>query len=288
MIFTPRRSVTLASLACCLATAVITAVAVSPASASDHHHRGSGNYLALGDSVPFGFSPLLPLGSDPSLYVGYPEVAAPRLHLALTNLACPGQASGGFLSLAGADNGCFFFRAHAALHTTYAGAQLQAALDFLTGHPRTKVVTLMLGANDLFLCVNTTADRCSNPQELADTVATLTSNLRTALTAIRAVYHGRLIGVTYYTTNYADPTDTVPIQDIDGALAGAVTAFGGVVADGYVAFQKRAARFGGDACAAGLLIRLTTGGCDVHPSAKGARVLARIVTAAARTRDDDR
>src|SRR5215470_4766173 len=288
MIFAPRRSVALATLACCLATAVTTTVAVSPAAASDHHHRRGGDYLALGDSVPFGFSPLVPPGSDPSEYVGYPEIAAPRLHLALTNLSCPGQASGGFLSLAGADNGCFVFRAHAALHTSYAGTQLQAAVDFLTSHPRTKVVTLMLGANDLFLCVNTTADRCSNPDELAATVATLTRNLTTALTAIRAVYHGRLIGVTYYTTNYADPTDTVPIQAIDGALAGAVKAFGGVVADGYTAFQKRSARFGGDTCAAGLLIRLPTGGCDVHPSARGARALAKIVTAAARTRDDDR
>jgi len=288
MIFKPRRSVALATLACCLATAVTTALAVSPASASEHHHRRGSDYLALGDSVPFGFNPLVPLGSDPSLYVGYPEVAAPGLHLALTNLSCPGQASGGFLSLDGADNGCFTFRAHFALHTSYDGAQLQAALDFLAGHRRTKVVTLMLGANDLFLCVNTTADRCSNPQELAATVATLTRNLTTALTAIRVVYHGRLVGVTYYTTDYADPTDTVPIQAIDGALADAVKAFHGVVADGYAAFQKRSARFRGDACAAGLLIRLPTGGCDIHPSAKGARVLARIVTAAARTRDDDR
>ena len=287
MIFAPRRSVALATLACCLATGMITSLAASPAAAGDHHRRG-GDYLALGDSVPFGFSPLLPLGSDPSLYVGYPEVAAPRLHLALTNLSCPGQASGGFLSLDGADNGCFVFRAHAALHTSYDGAQLQAALDFLAGHPRTRLVTLMLGANDLFLCVNNTADRCSSPQELAATVATLTRNLTTALTAIRAVYRGRLVGVTYYTTNYADPTDTVPIQAIDAALAAAVTAFDGVVADGYLAFQKRAARFGGDACAAGLLIRLATGGCDVHPSAKGARVLAKTVTAAARAEDDDR
>src|SRR5262249_16789491 len=78
----------------------------------------------------------------------------------------------------------------------------------------------------------------SNPEGLAATVATLTRNLTTALTAIRAVYHGRLIGVTYYPTNYADPTDTVPIPAINGPLAGAGRASGGVVAGGAQASHK--------------------------------------------------
>ena len=37
----------------------------------------SNNYLALGDSVPFGFDPLLAQpGVDPDVFVGYPELAS--------------------------------------------------------------------------------------------------------------------------------------------------------------------------------------------------------------------
>jgi lysophospholipase L1-like esterase len=213
--------------------------------------------------------------------VGYPELAAPRLHLPLTNLSCPGQASGGFLALDGADNGCFPFRAGVGLHTNYSGSQLQAAVAFLAAHPNTRLVTITLGANDLFLCVKATADGCLAPEEIASTLATFAVNLGKALRAIRSVYHGRLVAVTYYTTDFTDPTQTQPIQALDDVLSRVTRAFGGKVADGYSAFEKASAPFGGDACAAGLLIALSGGTCDIHPSTAGATLLARVVVKAA-------
>jgi lysophospholipase L1-like esterase len=213
-------------------------------------------------------------------YVGYPELAAPRLHLALTNLSCPGQASGGFIALGGADNGCFLFRAAVGLHTNYRGSQLHAALAFLTAHPNTRLVTLTLGANDLFLCAKATADGCLAPQEIAATLATLAVNLGTALRAIRSVYHGPLVAVTYYTTDFANPALTLPIQALDLVLSRVTRAFGGTVADGYAPFERASAPFGGNACAAGLLIALPGGTCDIHPSTAGARLLARAVVKA--------
>jgi len=43
------------------------------------------------------------------------------------------------------------------------------------------------------------------------------------------------------------------------------------------------ARAGGDTCAAGLRIKLPSGGCDLHPTALGQQVLATAVEAAVGT-----
>src|SRR5664279_4195930 len=120
------------------------------------HHQRQNQYLALGDSLPFGFNPLLvdPTGpTDPTKFVGYPELAAPTLRLALTNASCPGQTTAGFMSLTALDNGCNAARAAGLpLHVAYTGTQLDFAVSFLRSNPHTRLVTLSLGANDLFLC----------------------------------------------------------------------------------------------------------------------------------------
>ena len=82
------------------------------------------------------------------------------------------------------------------------------------------------------------------------------------------------MAVTYYSVNYADPVGTGITAEINTTLAKVTQAFGGTVADGFGEFQQAAAAFGGDACAAGLLIHLTPTTCDVHPSPAGAALLA--------------
>jgi len=281
-----RRAATAVIIAAVCVTTALAAPAAAEGTARPTTTETSGvpgpasAYLALGDSVPFGFDPRVPLG-DLAAYVGYPELAAPQLNLALANMSCPGQTSGGFIFLFGADNGCLPYRAVAPLHTAYVGSQLGAALFFLARHPKTRLVTLTLGANDLLLCRANTTDACTSPAEVASTLKTLSRNLTTTLRAIRTVYHGRLVAVTYYTINFADPTVTVPVQKLDEVLAGVTTAFGGTVADGYAAFAKASEPFGGNACAAGLLIPLTGGTCDAHPSRAGAALLAQVLVEAA-------
>jgi hypothetical protein len=49
------------------------------------------------------------------------------------------------------------------------------------------------------------------------------------------------------------------------------------VASGFDAFRTASAVYHGDACAAGLLIKLPSGGCDEHPSAVGQQVLAKTI-----------
>jgi hypothetical protein len=77
--------------------------------------------------------------------------------------------------------------------------------------------------------------------------------------------------VTYYSTNYADPTLTGVVAALNQVMATTAARFTPGVADGFTAFATAAAADGGDACAAGLLIRLPTGGCDIHPSRRGSR-----------------
>ena len=57
----------------------------------------------------------------------------------------------------------------------------------------------------------------------------------------------------------------------------AAAPFDARVADGFGAFQTAAVQAGGDSCAAGLLTKLTTGGCGVHPSVAGQQLLAGVV-----------
>src|SRR5215471_11485784 len=110
-------------------------------------------YLATGDSVPFGFNPLVD-PRDPTNFVGYPEqVGMEEGFHDTTNTACPGETSGSFLFATAPDNGCRSFKSRFPLHDgTYTITQIARDLGYLDAtHPKTDLITVMLGANDLFL-----------------------------------------------------------------------------------------------------------------------------------------
>lgn len=67
------------------------------------------DYLALGDSVAFGYSPLLD-HSNAGNFIGYPDTASATLKENLTNASCPGETSSHFLDLSLSDNGCGPYR----------------------------------------------------------------------------------------------------------------------------------------------------------------------------------
>ena len=71
-------------------------------------------YLALGDSVAFGFNPLV---NNEVGVSGYPEALGKLLDVPVKNAACPGEASPGFIAADGADNGCRDNRKAYSLHT---------------------------------------------------------------------------------------------------------------------------------------------------------------------------
>lgn len=242
-----------------------------PASANDE-----AGYLALGDSVAFGFSPIVfaTNPTDTDAYVGYPEVLSRHV----VNAACSGETSGSLIA-GPPDNGCAGFRSVAPLHVTYAGTQLAFAVQYIRAHPDTRLVTIDIGANDLFVLLRTcgTSSSCFAAGFPA-LLSTLASNLATIYGSLRAAgFTGDLVALTYYLTNYNDPNAAAAIGAINQVVATVTTGFGGQVADGFGAFKAEAAESGGDSCAAGLLIRLPTGGCDVHPSKTGQKILAEAI-----------
>jgi len=64
---------------------------------------------------------------------------------------------------------------------------------------------------------------------------------------------------------------------LNAQMAAAAIANGALIASGFDAWAPAAAVAGGDSCAAGLLIALPGGGCDVHPTPAGRDLLAGAV-----------
>jgi lysophospholipase L1-like esterase len=249
-------------------------LAAVPASAASEGH----DYLALGDSVPFGFSPLLN-PNDASNFIGYPEIVAQRLDIKDVNATCPGEATGGFLSLTGTDNVCRPYRASFPLHTQYNVSQMDYALRYLTGHKDTRLITLTLGANDLFRwqkdCAVTPQPFGTCPLGFGGVLAVMQANLHTIFSAIRSTgYTGLIVAVSYYALDYTSPLAALALQ---AQIASAGSTFGVKLASGFNAWAPVAATAGGDSCAAGLLIRTSATGCDVHPTPLGRDLLAGAV-----------
>lgn len=251
-------------------------------SAQGHEQqRDEGGYLATGDSVPFGFNPLLD-PRNPRNFVGYPQQVRDEVDFeAYLNTACPGETSGSFLSSVAPDNGCRAFKARFPLHDGFHPDEIQVVRDvrYLLHHERTELVTVMLGANDLFLVqAGCLGDPGCIQASLPAALQAFGRNLAEIYGLFRvAGFRGQLVGVQYYSTNYTDPLTTGAVAALNQVIADVTRAFGGRVADAFTPFFLASQPFGGDPCAAGLLIALPTGGCDIHPSPAGRNLLANAV-----------
>ncbi len=276
-------------------SAIVVGVALLVTSAFSDSERGrtappaaGRDYLALGDSVTFGYreadtSPS-PNYTDASSFVGFPEVVGAALGFNVANAACTGESSVSFVFNGGQSNGCENspgggrgYRTASPLHVSYGGTQLQYAVQYLQSHPHTRLVSLMIGYNDLFICQETTADRCAS--EVPAVLKQVSTNVADILGAIRhsARYDGQVVIVNYYSFDYANSADNASTRAVNEALDGAAKPFHVQIADGFTAFETAARPFRGDSCAAGLLTHLTAGGCGIHPSAAGQALLAAAV-----------
>jgi lysophospholipase L1-like esterase len=269
---------------------------LSPTVADSHPaapHSAS-DYLALGDSVTFGYREQANLPapdySDGSSFVGYPEDVGAALGLNVANAACPGETSTSLIEPNVVSNGCENspgggpgYRTLYPLHVSYSGTQLQYALRFLRTHPHTELVSLMIGANDGFLCQATTPDHCAT--ELPAVLKQISSNVADILWSIRheARYQRQIVIVNYYSLDYANATDNASGEVLNQAVDGAAQPFNVRIADGFSVFQNAALQASGSTCQAGLLTQLTTGGCGIHPSVAGQALLASAVEDAIRS-----
>lgn len=253
--------------------------------------RGSG-YLALGDSVTFGYQEQqvvpAPNYGDASSFIAYPQLLGQELHLTVANAACSGETSSSLIDPTAQSNGCENspsgapgYRTMFPLHVSYSGSQLAYAVSYLKQHKNVRLVSLMIGANDFFVCQETTADKCASFTEQAGVIGTVEKNVATILTAIRqqAKYNGQIVIVNYYALNYADQTAAGQSILLNKSIDGAAQPFHVETADGFGTFGAAAAHSGGLSCTAGLLTQLTGAStpCGIHPSYAGQSLLAQAV-----------
>jgi lysophospholipase L1-like esterase len=211
---------------------------------------------------------------------------AQALHIPVANASCPGETTASLYIPGAQSNGCenspgssVGYRTEFPLHVRYAGTQMLYALRYLATHRNTRLVTIDIGANDVFLCQETTADACASPAELQAALKKIQVNLAIIYALIRDVarYHGPLVALTYYSLDYADPTQVAGTEALNAAIASVTEKFGGKVADGFAAFEGPSDAAGGSPCAAGLLIKLPDGTCNIHPSPEGHQLLAQAI-----------
>lgn len=265
----------------------VTSASRAPAVAAAARPAEAPGYLALGDSIAFGYQPPevrpAPDYHDPADFTGYPEDLARALRLTVVNAACPGETSGSMINTRAPSNGCERnafggpgYRPALPLHVAYTGSQLEFAVGYLQQHPDTRLVTIGIGGNDLFRCLDLTG-RCQGAV-LSQTLAATSVNLDLILAALRgqAGYQGRLVVVGYYAVNYGDTPFVHQIEALNAALARAAGRYGAVLADTFSAFRAASARAGDDACTAGLTFRLPRG-CDLHPTARGQQLMAAVI-----------
>jgi lysophospholipase L1-like esterase len=239
-------------------------------------------YLALGDSVSFGF--ITNAGFEyvnPENFIGFPDYVGQTLKLHASNAACPGETSGSFLSSTAADDGCRFYRSLVPLHVSYISTHLDFAVSFLKSHPETRLVSIGLGANDVLLLRTQCAD---DPTCIAlglpHVLFAVETNLITILSNLRAAgFKGIIVVVNYYSVDYSDTNETAITVALNQTLAAASAQAGSVVADVFTAFQSAAGPAGGHTCNVGLLNASSQDQfvCDIHPSQSGQKLIARTV-----------
>jgi lysophospholipase L1-like esterase len=280
-----------------LASALIASVPATGASAAPiNGNDRNGTYLALGDSVAFGYVPPDATPAPNYLiarsFVSYANYVAQALDERVSNASCPGETTASMLDPTAQSNGCENsyidgqlvpegYRTLNPLHVQYRGSQMDYALSYLARHKHTMLITIDIGANDGFLCQENPHVPCG-PAQLAAVLQEIATNLSTIFTEIRDVagYKGPLVALDYYSLDYNSPQDNASSQLLNGVINQVTQAFGGIVADGYGAFENASPT--GDPCAAGLLIPVP-GGCNIHPSQLGHQVLAEAIESALQT-----
>jgi lysophospholipase L1-like esterase len=175
------------SLSILVSVTVATALLATPAAASANSGRSECTtyYLALGDSLAFGYQPVRPLDRTQGyVYQLHAALAEDNRKLRLENLGCSGETTatllgGGICSYPGADS------------------QLAAAERFLRAHKnRVSLVTLDIGANDVQRCAR---DATIDTACVVAGLQAITTNLTQIVQRLRSLApHVQLVAMNYY------------------------------------------------------------------------------------------
>lgn len=264
-----------------LALAISLLFVFAPVTLAAAHGQGSAfhlvgpkqHYLALGDSLAFGFQPN---GDFTHGYVNdLFQVLRSEGVQDFTNYGCPGETSTTFIK-----GGCPFA-------PPGSPAQLTLALAFLQAHAGTvSPITLDIGANDVL--PDTNPSNCTTNKTKFDTdLATLNTNLtETILPDLRAALtiNGRFTG-DLVLMNYYDPyqnicPDTVHFAlRLNAVLTADTKAFGFSIVNVFGAFGG-AATPNPNICAYTWMCTPPPLGPNIHPTNQGYSVIANTFAAA--------
>lgn len=234
----PRRVPLLPVLSIALAASLyVLFVPAFTAFAASHPHVSlvgpKKNYLALGDSLAFGYQP------DLDWNHGYADDFYANLQThgaqSFTNMACPDESTKTFIN-----GGC----PYAVLRKTfYTGSQLSAAVNYLKAHAgQVSPVTLDIGANDVLPDINSST--CAVSSTFQSDLATMDANLKNtilpqllAAMKVNGQVSGDLIIMNYYDP-YQNlcPGEVADAQEINSHLANDAASFGLPIADTFKAF----------------------------------------------------
>ena len=222
--------------------ALLLALASSPASAQGK------NYVAVGDSLAYGFMDLglTPVGTDG--FAGYAQPYAAFLGLPLINLGIVGETTTSLLHNGGENNDLNS-------HYTTLTSQSDLLPTYLSSDTRT--VTIQVGANDLIALAATdafqlavaTGNTDAQKALLGGTLATVATNYDTLLTQIDTLAPGANVQIIGYYSPYGglavtDPnsaylhgiSDTLALG-LNGVLEGEAAKHGAQYVDIYGAFH---------------------------------------------------
>ena len=242
-----------------------------------------GYYLALGDSIAYGFQPDKSKTAPASAFAtGYVDRFAARLRklspkIEVVNYGCAGESTVTFTR-----GGCEGLADGFKLHDTFRGSQLSAALSFLRAHPaQVSPVTLTLFGNDWFPIF----DSCKGNlgcvrQRGPGQIAAFGSRLTLILKRLRAAAPNTEIIVTGSWN--IDPESLEQLRPVyrslDAAIARAATASHARFANTVAAFNPRGSLRTQTARLCALSFICSKG--DPHPTDAGYVAIADAVTAA--------
>ena len=260
-----------------LVVAAATATAASR-SAPPVYRPPQSYYLALGDSIAYGYQPTKKPGARPTAFrTGFVDVFAERLRklapkIKVVNYGCPGESTVTFTR-----GPCPAFADGFKLHDVFRGAQLAAALALLRSHPaQVSPITLTLWGNDWLPLL---LDECKNNiacvrERGPAAIASFGSRLTSILQRLRAAAPTAEIIVTGAWNR--DPGALVQLgpiyRSLDASIARAASASRTLVAEALPVFNPPGNAQAGKARLCGLTFICSKG--DPHPTDAGYRALA--------------
>lgn len=298
---------------CVVAVAALGALVLAPAAGAN---SGGGTYLALGDSLAYGYhqaqfaSELKEKGFvEPATFNdGYVDDFGAALKflnpkLQIINDGCPGETTDTMIKgsgiygpnyCAGGPTGSPFPKVF--LHHPYAGTQLADALA-VAANPNVSTITLDIGANDVLQFIGHTcgfpATFTCTPGQIEAEFGHIASNVGFILANLRAVApKAKIVFVSQYnpypTVLKPEGTGDATVEALNGALKGVATALGASFANTLRAINFSGTHGGpesGDIPTVCAFTAMCPGGtfnpaspqADIHPTKLGYAVMAGVV-----------